>query len=188
MSDTNDATSTPETTAETHSEAPETPQDAFDGPFDAERAARKIANIRADLDKARAERDDYKTRWTEYEDSQKSEAQKLAEAAEAARADAVKAQGELLRYKIAATKGLDPELLPFLPAGSEDEVSAAADVLVAKLAAASAPRRPQPDPTQASTANGKPPATLDEQIASAERDGDFSRSIALKAQKLLGQQ
>ena len=70
-------------------------------------------------------------RLAEFEESQKSEAQKLQEARDAAERRASEAERANLRYRVAVTKQLPPELVDRLRGDTEEEMSADADSLLA---------------------------------------------------------
>lgn len=93
------------------------------------------------------ENKDAAERLAKIEEASKTEAQKLADRADAAEKAAADATKQLLRYRIAATKGVDPELL----AGDDEEsITAHADRLLAWRGTAqpTAPPTPKPDPSQ----------------------------------------
>lgn len=87
-------------------------------------------------------------KWREYEQSQKSEHEKLAETLAAAQAEAASAKAELTRLKIAAEKGIPAEALQLLKGSSEEELQAEADLLLSLIANQSKPKSPQPDTNQ----------------------------------------
>ena len=107
------------------------------------------------------------TRLDEIEDASKTEAQRAAEALADAKAEAVQARAELLRYRAAAEYGItsaeDIEL--FLTGSDEETLQRQAKALSERSAAASKPRAPMPDPNQGST--GVPPASVGDQFAAA---------------------
>lgn len=72
-------------------------------------------------------------RMAALEESQKTEAQKLAERATAAESVAAAAQSQLLRYQVAAEKGLPAELAVRLQGSDAKELAADADKLLALL-------------------------------------------------------
>jgi hypothetical protein len=74
-------------------------------------------------------------RLKEYEDRDKTEAQKLAEARTAAEQRAAAAEQQLLRFKIAAEKKLPANLAGRLQGSTEEEMAADADSLLELLAA-----------------------------------------------------
>ena len=76
----------------------------------------------------------------EIEDAAKTQAEKDAEARTAAEARAVKAETDLLRLKVASTKGIPADLADLLTGADEAEMTAVADRLLAmKGAKAPAP-------------------------------------------------
>jgi hypothetical protein len=98
----------------------------------------------------------------EFEDRDKSELEKAQETAARATAEAAAARTELARTRILAEHGLSEADAEFLPAGSEDEMRAAASRLAGRLAAAAPPKGPRPDPSQGS---GRPVAPTDYRTA-----------------------
>lgn len=88
---------------------------------------------------ARANADAAK-RLAEIEDANKTEQQKLAERAANAEQQAEQARVELIRYKVAAEKGVPADLIV---GATEDELTAAADRLLAFRGGA--PKPPAPD-------------------------------------------
>jgi regulator of protease activity HflC (stomatin/prohibitin superfamily) len=109
---------------------------------------------RQSLTKANQEAAKYRTQVNELkpmadqfralEESTKSEAQRLAEAAEAAKRDAENARAEAIRYKAAATHGISADHFDLLGSGTEEEISARAQKIAALLAAQVAPATPPP--------------------------------------------
>ena len=89
-------------------------------------------------------------RLAQIEESQKSEAERTAEALTKAKADADAAKAELLRYRTAAAHGItdaeDIEL--FLTGRDEETLTRQAKALAARNAAGAAPRAPKPSPAQ----------------------------------------
>lgn len=98
--------------------------------FDAERAWKLVENQRADLAKAKSQRDDFKKKAKEYEDATKSETDKAAERATEAEARATKAEAELARTNVALAKGLTPAQAKRLVGSTEEELMADADELL----------------------------------------------------------
>ncbi len=119
--------------------------------LDSERAARRAA------EKAAA---DLQAKVKEYEDRNKTELERLTEAATAAKAEADAAKAEALRLRVAAETGLPTDLFEFLAGDDEEQLRAKAQKLMAATAAAAAPRSPAPDPSQ----GAKPGATADGQL------------------------
>lgn len=97
----------------------------------AERAAKKAAEKQLN---------ELTARLTEYENRDKTEAQKLVERAEQAERERDALRVESLRARVAITKGLPADLMEFLTATDEDELAAQADRLMARL--------PTPDPAR----------------------------------------
>jgi multidrug efflux pump subunit AcrB len=89
--------------------------------------------VKRALAKANKEAETLRLKLKEFEDRDKSEAQKLAERATAAESAAATAQSQLLRYQVAAEKGLPAELAVRLQGGDAKELAADADKLLALL-------------------------------------------------------
>ena len=154
--------------------------DAVSNAIKAEREAAK---------KAKAERDEALARIKEYEDAQKSEAEKREEALaetqkelEALRNQNHQLEVQQLRATVAAEKNLPPKLAGRLTGETIEEITADADSLLEDLGTISGET---PPPGDGGARTPVPPKDLDDQIAEAERKGDFRTSMSLKNQKLL---
>ena len=90
-------------------------------------------------------------KWTEYEASLKPVQERMAEELAATKAEAESARTALMRYEIAAEKQIPGEAIKLLQGSSREELSEAADALLALIANQSKPKSPKPDPSQ-----GKP--------------------------------
>jgi hypothetical protein len=99
-----------------------------------------------------------------------------AEAAEA-KAKLAEAEAERLRMKVATAHGLSADAMEFLGTGDEAALTAQAAKLAGLLKAA-----PVAAGSVTQPAGGGAP-TIDEQIAAAEKAGDWALSIGLKRQK-----
>lgn len=89
------------------------------------------------------------------EESQKTEAQKVAERADAAEKRAAESERNLARYRVAVAKKLPAELVDRLRGDTEEEIAADADALLALVKVTNGD--PKPDPSQGSrTASGAP--------------------------------
>ncbi|MFJ7176412.1 hypothetical protein ACIQXA_08390 [Streptomyces massasporeus] len=97
--------------------------------------------------------DDLTKKLQAFEDRDKTEAQKLAEAKAAAESEAATAKQELLRYRVAAKKKLPAELAARLRGATEEEMETDAESLLEVLGQRSTPsydggvRKPAPAPT-----------------------------------------
>jgi hypothetical protein len=94
----------------------------------AERKARAAAERQAKTHQRQL--DEMAKRLKEYEDRDKSEADKLAEAKTAAEREAATAKRELMRYRVAAKKKLPAELANRLQGSTEEEMESDADNLL----------------------------------------------------------
>lgn len=97
----------------------------------AERKARTVAERTAKA--AQKQLDDMTKRLQAFEDRDKTEAQKLAEAKTAAERDAEQARTKLLRYEVAAAKKLPSEWAARLQGSTQEELEADADALLEAL-------------------------------------------------------
>lgn len=85
------------------------------------------------LKKANKEAETLRLKLKQYEDRDKTEAQKLTERAAAAEKQAADAQAELMRYRVAADKKLPAELAARLRGSTPEEMAADADELLTLL-------------------------------------------------------
>lgn len=100
--------------------------------------------VRKALRDANKEAETLRRRLKEFEDRDKTEAQKLAEERDALRAERDALHVASLRSQIALSKGVPADLVEFLTATDEDGLSEQADRLLARLAV-TAPSVPQID-------------------------------------------
>lgn len=94
-----------------------------------------VESLRAEAAKNRKEAQEARTKAQEYEDRDKSEAQKAADKAarEAKRADS--AEAKLLRFEVASAKKVPSEAMDLLTATTREDLEAQADTVL-KIAAA----------------------------------------------------
>jgi hypothetical protein len=104
------------------------------------KANREAAQYRSQVNELKPLADQFRA----LEESTKSEAQRLAEAAEAAKRDAENYRAEAVRYKAAATHGIPADHFDLLGSGTEEEITARAAKLSALLAAQTQPPAPVP--------------------------------------------
>ncbi len=129
--------------------------------LDAMKAQRKAA-----LDELKAAH----AKLKEYEDRDKTEAQRTAERLAAAEQTAADATARLLRLEVGAEKGLTPAQARRLVGTTREELEADADELLASFPATQArPPTPKPDPSQGPKAPGAPkrPTSLHEAVQTA---------------------
>jgi hypothetical protein len=136
-------TLTPEATVTATVEEPEL-GDAGKKAIAEERKAKKDAEKRAA---------ELEAQLKQYQDRDKTEAEKLAERATAAEAAAAGAQREIARLRVIAEVQLDPDLHEFVIGDTEDEMRARAEKLKAKVTGSVAPEPttepgPRPDLSQ----------------------------------------
>lgn len=109
-------------------------------------------------------------KYSEFEDTQKTELQRATERAQTVEQKLVDLQATNARLMAAATHNIPPDLIDLLGSGSADEINARAEVLAERLkasapAAAPAPQRPVEALTPgAATASGSATASPDEWI------------------------
>jgi hypothetical protein len=102
------------------------------------KANREAAQYRTQVNELKPLADQFRA----FEESTKSETQRLAEAAEAAKRDAENARAEAIRYKAAATHGIPADHFDLLGSGTEEEITARAEKLAALIAAQQQPATP----------------------------------------------
>jgi len=97
--------------------------------------------------------------WREFELSQKTEYDKLADELNRYKSEASEASAKLMKLEVAAQKGVPTEALDLLPGSSREELEAAADKLLSLIAEQSKPNAPKPDLNQGKPATaGSSPA------------------------------
>ncbi|WP_406234940.1 hypothetical protein [Nocardia sp. NBC_01009] len=118
-----------------------------------------------------------------FEDAQKSDAQKQAERLAELETEAATAKHEALRFKYAAKHQLSDEDAETFLTGADEATIAKQAARLAELVAGGA--TPKPQPGTYVPGEGRTPQTpnLDEQIAEAQKNRDFTRAIALKEQR-----
>ncbi|MEU8186021.1 hypothetical protein [Micromonospora carbonacea] len=127
--------------------------------------------VKRALSKANKEAETLRLRLKEYEDRDKSEAEKTAERLTAAEQRAEQAELRALRLEVAAEKGLTPAQAKRLVGASREELEADADDILTTFAAGpAAPERraPRPDPSQGSR-GGKALGGKEAGLAEAQR-------------------
>jgi hypothetical protein len=141
-----EATVTETTTATVEEVKPESDLgDAGKKALAAERAAKKAAEKQLN---------ELTARLQEYENRDKTEAERLAQRAEQAERERDALRVESLRARVAIAKGLPADLMEFLTAEDEDELIAQADRLMARLAST------EPAPPRADTDQGARPGPM----------------------------
>lgn len=136
MSDTTPATGTEAVTTTPHLPAPppapadpagsSDPKPTETVEFWKQKAREQEARAKANADKAQAH--------DAFVESQKTEAQRLADAASKAQREAEEARAETARYRVAATHGVTPDYFDMLGSGTEDEIAARAQRLAPLIA------------------------------------------------------
>ena len=147
MPDPKPETGTPETPAP--QDPPVEPADPADGRLpDDHPLVKAYAATKSDLADVRA-------KLKQFEDSQKSEAERLADEQAAAIARATAAEAEAARLRSAVKHGLSDEDLDLLGDGTPEEIEARAERLAKRLDAQRGPRKPTPDPSQGNRATAE---------------------------------
>ncbi|GAA0627301.1 hypothetical protein HPO96_36955 [Kribbella sandramycini] len=133
----------------------------FDGPYDEDRAKRKIEAQKADLDKARARIAEYEKADNERQQAEMSDLQKAVARAEAAEKALAEREATDLKAKIAADADIPVELLT---ATTEDELKAQAATISALLGDRK-PKTPapgaKPKPKLSPASGGDAPESID---------------------------
>lgn len=113
---------------------------------------------------------DLNARLKEFEDAQKTEEEKKSEAEaeqrrqfEETAAGKAEAEAKLLRYQVAADKGLDLKLVNRISGSTQEELEADADALIELLGNATTPA-PKPDPSAGKGAEQVKPRSLGDAI------------------------
>lgn len=121
-------------------------------------------------------------RLAEFEESQKTEAQKLQEERDAARIELATERSARLRAEVAADKGIPASLLS---GSTQEELEASADALIAFKGVTDAPAPVVPSVPTIGTSPQRPGnVPIKEQIAAAEAAGDRALVSQLKAVQL----
>lgn len=159
-----------QTAGQTTAEKPATP--AWDGEFDAERAARLVQNLRDEIATLKGDLKTARSSLQEREDAEKTEAQRLQERAEAAERALAEKEKTLLRQSVAKAHNLDDDLLDFLSGDTEEALTAQAKALSERIrpAGQEVPGKPKPALTPGSGDGDTAPAFDPKAIASAVRD------------------
>lgn len=168
---------------------PPTPPWGADDQFDAQRAWSLIQGLRGDVEKQKArvqELTPYEQKARDLEDAQKTEAQRLTEQLAAAQAEAATARSEALRLKVATAKGLPAAFAARLQGGTEEEMSADADALLAAFPQPASPpaSRTPVEALRPGALPNPPDPSLDDQIAAANKAGNWREVIRLNGQKI----
>lgn len=119
------------------------------------KANREAASYRTKVNELTPQAEQFKA----LEEASKSEAQRLAEAAEAAKRDADTARAEAIRYKAAATHGISADHFDLLGSGTEDEITARAEKIASLIAAQAATTQTASAPATRPVEQMRPGAT-----------------------------
>jgi hypothetical protein len=104
-----------------------------------------VRELRREAATARTRANDAEAKLKERDDADKSEGEKLAERASTAETRAAEAEATLLRFEIAAERGLDLKAARFLAGTTKEEIEASADELGALIADTSKGKTPPLD-------------------------------------------
>jgi hypothetical protein len=191
MSDTTATTQTDSTaTAATSTQDAQTDTSAADTAAEKDWQAeaekwKQFARKHEDAAKANA---DKAKRFDDFEESQKTEQQKLTDDAAKAREEASATAAELARVKAAVKHGLTEDDLELLGThGTPEEIDARAERLATRIKTAEA-NKPKPDfggGDKGDDVSSKPGtiADLDNQITAATTAGNFQLAIALRQER-----
>lgn len=105
-------------------------------------------------------------KWREYELSLKPAQERLAEELATKTAEAEQAKATLLRYEVAAEKGISGDATRLLKGSSREELESEAELLLALIANSNKPKSPLPDENM-----GKPANTALGQLTEADLKG-----------------
>jgi hypothetical protein len=165
-----------ETIETVETEATQVVEDSLDSWKKNARKWEKLA--KADADAA--------ARWREFEAAQKPIQERLAEELAATKAEAESARAELLRLQIASAKGITGDATKLLRGSTQEELEAEADVILALIATANAPKTPLPDVSQGKAASQTAGAITDvaqldrmtpQEIMKAKADGRLDQLL-----------
>jgi hypothetical protein len=92
--------------------------------------------------------------WREFETSQKSEVEKMADELARFKAEASESSTKLLKFEIASQKGIPAEALDLLNGSTRQELESSADKLLSLIADQSKPNTPKPDLNQGKPSSG----------------------------------
>lgn len=98
-----------------------------------EQESTDLKSVQAALKKANKEAEKYRLKLKEFEDANKSEAERLREEMEASKREAQEARKESMRLQVGLDKGLPKTLISRLQGDTEEEMAADADALLAEL-------------------------------------------------------
>lgn len=140
------AASTPEGEQTREPNPAEAKAPKWDGDFDPDRAAKLVANLRAEAEQARNELKQAKAVLDAQAEAEKTELQKLQEARERDAQELLETRSQLLRMKVQREHNLPDELADFLTGDDEEAMKAKATRLAAfaKTPADDMPHRPNP--------------------------------------------
>ena len=98
-----------------------------------------VKALRSEAAAYRTRAKEAESKVAEYEESSKSEVEKLSGKVTRAEQRAAEAEAKLLRFTVAIEKQVDPELVPLLSATSREELEQQANLLVSKTAQVARP-------------------------------------------------
>lgn len=170
--------------------APAAPKPSAEPPQPAAQPAETDWKAEARKWEARAkENNQAAKKLADLEEANKTEAQKLADRASKAEQTAAAAQAEALRWRIATKHGIgDEDAETFLTGTSEEVLTRQAERLVAlrtpqQPAAAGGQQRTPVEALRPGALPNPPEPTLADQIAAAEKAGEWGKAQTLKAQQ-----
>lgn len=134
---------TPQEGEENHQQRDEENAETFDADY-VKKLRQEAAKYRTEA-KANA---DAAKKLAEIEESKKSEADRAADALKTQSQRAETAEAALLRYEVAADKGVPPKAMRLLSGATREEIEASADDVLELIGDAGKPRTPKPNPAQ----------------------------------------
>lgn len=179
-------TPTPPVAPETPA-APEPPTTAELGESGVE-TLRKEREARKVFEKRVKELEPLAARLAKIEEGEKTETQKLAEKLDKAEKAAADARAEALRFRIASKHQISDEDAETFLTGSDEETLTRQAERLAALAAQTAPPgngRVPVEQLRPGALPNPPEPTLADQIATAEKAGDWTTARRLKSQQLM---
>jgi hypothetical protein len=87
-------------------------------------------------------------KWREFEVSQKSEYEKLADELSKYKGEAAEANAKAIRYEVAQAKGIPVEAIELITGNDRESIESSSDKLAALIAAQSKSTTPRPDLNQ----------------------------------------
>jgi len=129
------------------SAAPEGKAPQWDGPFDPDRAARLVENLRSDVERLKSQNSELSSKVVEYEQAQMTEAEKVAQRLSQAEQEAAALRRELAIKDALRKYQLSDEDAEWLSGNTPEEIDAKAAKLAERMAARITPESEKLPPT-----------------------------------------